>query len=43
MRYWKDLYEFKEIEWICPLCDKSHIKNNADLICENCGFTYECK
>jgi len=43
IRYWKDLCEFGEIEWLCPRCDKSHIKKDADLKCDNCGFTYECK
>jgi len=42
IRYWNDVVEYGETEWICPVCGKSHIKKSADFICENCGFTYEC-
>ncbi|WP_461256487.1 hypothetical protein [Treponema sp. R80B11-R83G3] len=43
IRYWKDVNEFGVTEWICPVCDKSHLKHDADFICDNCGFTYECQ
>ena len=42
IRVWKDIVEYGETEWICPVCEKSHIKKDAEFICENCGFTYEC-
>jgi len=42
IRYWKDVIEYGETEWVCPVCGKSHIKKDAEFICENCGFTYEC-
>lgn len=42
IRVWKDVQEFGETEWICPVCGKSHIKKDVEFICENCGFTYEC-
>jgi len=44
LRYYKDLLEYGgPIEWICPACGESHIKSDAGLACEHCGFFYECQ
>ena len=44
IRYYKDILEFGEVEWLCPACDRSHIKKGADkYTCDFCGFGYICQ